>query len=627
MTADRGPRAADLLRRTMFLRPGLRLALILAVTLFALVIGVGSALVEIATITRLEVDAATNRGRLAGYLIISQLGYALPDTAGVSPRDIIAHDAAIGGAMEDARALIPGIVEVLVADTANLVLRATRPEWVGQTLPPGPGLESAHGLALVSQGFSLMQGNDSFDESVEFNINDRRFGTVRAVIASGLIRNEIQKVIQTLLLKVSLQVLLAMLFAFAVSWLVVLRPLGRIGAGLDRLQRGEFGARLDVDASADIGQLARQVNAISDMMAREREQSRHQQDEGDTLRRLVDAVDDGLIMIDSDRVILMANRPAMNLLGAADSALVGRKLESILPPDSPLINTINSAFSMDLGLESAPMKLSTPSGPRTLLATCQSARDNQGREGAMITLRDYGRLQRIRELIDHSHVLSQLGRMAAVVAHEVRNPLNAMNIHLHLLKDKLPAATDAAGGRHHLELVQDNIARLERVVSGFLTLARIKELVLTRIDVGRFLGSLVELVQPEARMASIEIQLAVAPGVPDLHGDEELLRQAFLNLLRNAIQASPPGSAPIEITVSPESHQVCIQVSDHGEGMPAEVRDKVFDLYFTTRKEGSGVGLALVQQAVEMHGGRIELESKPGRGTTFTICIPAIDGN
>lgn len=611
----------------MFLRPGLRLALILAVTLFALIIGIGSALVEIATITRLEVDAATNRGRLAGYLVISQLGYALPESPAASPRDIIARDDGIGGAMEDARALIPGIVEVLVADTTNIVLRATRSEWVGQELPPGPRLVTAHGLGLLTQGFSLMKGNESFDEPVEFKINEQRFGTVRAVISSGLIRNEIQKIIQTLLIKVSLQVLLAMLFAFAVSWLVVLRPLGRIGAGLDRLQRGEFGARLDVDASADIGQLARQVNAISDMMAREREQFLRERNEGDTLRRLVDAVDDGLIMIDADRIILMANRPAMTLLGADVGALVGRRLESILPPASPLIATVNSAFSLEAGLESAPLEFATPSGPRVLLATCQSATDRHGKEGAMITLRDYGRLQRIRELIDHARVLSQLGRMAAGVAHEVRNPLNAMNIHLHLLKDKLPATMGPEDGRNHLELVQENIVRLERVVSGFLTLARIKELSLARIDVGQFLGSLVELVQPEASMAGVRIELAVARGVPDLYGDENLLKEAFLNLLRNAIQASPPLAAPIEISVLSEGTQVCIKVQDHGKGMPAEVREKAFDLYFTTRKEGSGVGLALVQQAVEMHGGRIDLESEPGSGTTFTVCIPAIDGN
>ena len=624
---DLWPRTADLLRGMIFLRPGLRLALILAVALFALVIGIGSALVEFATVTRLQVNATTRRGDLATGLVLSQVRYAIQNTSGSSPREIMARDDGIGLAMADARALIPGVVEVMVTDTANVVIRATQPGLAGQVRPSGTPLVSSHGMGLLTQGFSLMRVREPFEVTVDFGLDNRRFGTVRATIDPGLLRSEMQQVFLAHLVKVSLQVLLAALFAIAVSWLVVLRPLGRIGAGLERLERGEFGARLDVAAGDDIGQLARQVNAISEMMAREREQFLHQRDEGDTLRRLVDAVDDGLIMIDADRVILMANRPAMNLLGGDGPTLVGRRLASILPPDSPLIAAVNSAFAGESRLESAPLEFATPIGPRVLLTTCQLAGDAGGREGAMITLRDYGRLQRIREMLDHARVLSTLGRMAAGVAHEVRNPLNAMNIQLRLLKDKLPPSSGQDGGARHLELVQGEIVRLERVVSGFLRLARIKELALSHIDVGEFLGSLVELVQPEARMAGIDLVLAVAPGVPDLYGDEEILRQAFLNLLRNAIQATPAGGPPVEISASPRGTQVCLMVVDQGQGMTAEVRDRAFNLYFTTRKEGSGVGLALVQQAVEMHGGRIELESDPGRGTTFTICIPSIDGN
>jgi len=627
VTTDRWPRTADFLRRTIFLRPGLRLALILAVAMFALFVGIGSALVEIATITRLEVNAATKRGQLAGYLVISQLGQAMQDTPVFSPREVIARDERIGSTMEDARALVPGITEVLVADTANVILRSTNPGQVGQTMPPGPALVTAHGIGLLTQVWSLMQVNDPFEVMVDFELDGRRFGTVRAMMAPSLMRAELQQVILTHLFKVSVQVLLAMLFAIAVSWLVVLRPLGQIGAGLDRLKRGEFGARLNVDDSDDIGQLARQVNAISELMASERKKLLHQRDEGDTLRRLVDAVDDGLIMIDADRAILMANRPATNLLSGGAGELVGRKLESILPPTSPLLAAVNSAFAGEARVEAVPLEFATPSGPRVLLTTCQVAGDGHGREGAMITLSDYGRLQRIREMIDHARVLSQLGRMAAGVAHEVRNPLNAMNIHLRLLKDKLPAANGTDGGRHHLELVQAEIARLERVVSGFLRLARLKELALSRIDVEQFLGSLVELVQPEARMAGVDFDVEVAPAMPTLYGDEEVLRQAFLNLLRNAIQASPAGAAPIKLSATPGKGLVCIKITDYGHGMPVEVREKAFDLYFTTRKEGSGVGLALVQQSVEMHGGRIDVESEPGLGTTFTICIPALDGN
>jgi len=623
VTTDIWPRTAEIIRRTVFLRPGLRLALILAVALFALVIGIGSALVEIATITRLEVKAAISRGELANSLIVSQLGQAVLNSPGQSPRDAIATDERIGATLEDARGYIPGLAEVIITDTADVVIRATQPELAGHVAPPGKVLAPADGLGLLRQGYSLMRVDEPFEVATGFEIEGRRLGTVRAVISPSLLREELKLVRDTHLVKLGLQVLLATIFAIAVSWLVVLKPLGRIGEALGRLQRGEYGGLLEEGDSDDIGHIARQINELAARMAQQRQEFMHSRDEGDALRRLVNAVDDGLIMIDADRKILMANEQATAQLGGDSEELVGRDLRQILPPESPLLSAVNSAFA-GVPLESTPMEFMTPAGPRMLLATCQMADDATGRSVAMITLRDYGRIQRIREMIDHARVLSRIGRVAAGVAHEVRNPLNAMNIHLQLLKEKMPSG-NGDGGRPHLVVVQDEIARLERVVSGFLKIARIQELSYKRIKVGPFLDKLVELLQPAARMAGVRLDLKVFPGVPDLYGDHEVLHQAFLNLVLNAIQASPPGSGPITIAASPDANQVCITVSDHGRGMTEEVLEQAFNLYFTTRKEGSGVGLALVQQSVEMHGGRVEVVSDPGKGTRFTICIPAVD--
>ncbi|HEX7877961.1 MAG TPA: ATP-binding protein [Candidatus Eisenbacteria bacterium] len=623
MTTEIWPRFAEIIRRIVFLRPGLRLALILAVALFALVVGIGSALVEISTITRLEVRAAISRGELANSLIISQLGQAVINSPGRSLHDAIAYDERVGTTLEDARGFIPGLVEVTITDTANVVMRSTQPELAGRLALPREELEPADGLGLLRQGFSLLRVTEPFEVATGFEVDGRQVGTVRALISPGLMREELKQVFDTHLVKLGLQVLLATIFAFAVSWLVVLKPLGRIGDALGRLQRGEYSGLLEEDDPDDIGNISRQINELAARMAQQRQEFMHTRDEGDALRRLVNAVDDGLIMIDADRKILMANEQAIAHLGGDAEELVGRDLRQILPPESPLLSAVNAAFA-GVPLESSPMEFMTPTGPRMLLATCQMADDATGRSVAMISLRDYGRIMRIREMIDHARVLSRIGQMAAGVAHEVRNPLNAMNIHLQLLKEKMPAG-NGDGGRPHLVVVQDEIARLERVVSGFLKIARNQELSYKRIKVEPFLDKLVELVQPAARMAGIRVDLKVFPGVPDLYGDQEVLHQAFLNLVLNAIQASTAGSGPVTIAASPDANQVCITVSDHGRGMTEEVLEQAFKLYFSTRKEGSGVGLALVQQSVEMHGGRVEVESEPGKGTRFTICIPAVD--
>jgi signal transduction histidine kinase len=624
-------RVSDVIRRVIFLRPGLRLALILAVSLFALVIGLASALFEIGSTTRLEVNAAVSRAELGGHLIMSQIGLALQNAPEKSARESISQDLGVERTMTDVRQLIPGVGEVAIVDTAGRIIVMNPPGELGAQVTPREELHAREGLNAVKQGFWILRAHEPWVVSVPFELNGVPFGAIRVLIQPSLMREELGNAFLVQLVKLGVQVVLATLFGIAISWLVVLRPLGRIGAGLGNIARGEFHHRLPVDTYDEMGKLARQVNDLSEFMAREQERILQERGAGDALRRLVDAVDDGLLMIDMDRTILMANRTTAQLLNTDFDTLVGKNLLDLLPRQHPLIGLVDAAFREGGRLDAMPVEFQTPAGPKVLLAACERARnDGTGgeAEGTMITLRDYGRVQRIQELMDHARVLSRLGKMAAGVAHEIRNPLNAMNIHLELLKQKLPASRNgggeaADGGRRHAELAQREIARLERVVSGFLRLARLQELSLSRIEVGTFLDELVELVQPEARISGIDLRTDVAPGLSDLYGDEEVLRQAFLNLIRNAIQASPRGSGPITISASPDNRQVRISVQDHGPGMSQEVQERAFDLYFTTRREGSGIGLALVQQAVEMHGGRIELVSRPGQGTTFTIRLPA----
>jgi PAS domain S-box-containing protein len=619
-------RPTSWLRPWLLLRPGLRLAFILAVSLFALVAGAGSALVEIASTSRLEVEAAVTRAQLAGTLVVSQIGAAVRNAPATAPADVIRIDPRIGSGMLDMLQYTPSVIDVMIADTSGVVLRHTDTFREGQIVDIRPVLVPKRGIEALSQFASILQAQYPYEVRVPFIVGEDEFGTVRVGISPGLLRGELREVLKSHILKLAAQVLLASLFGIAVSWIVVLRPLGRIGAGIEHLQRGDFTHRVPIDSPDELGQLARQINALSEALKVQREQFVHQRDEGDNLRRLVDAVDDGLLMIDSERRILMANRTACALLGADFQHLSGRDLAQAIPSDHPLLEMVDTAFVSPTRLEASPIEFRNGSGARVYLATCQVVGEGDDRRGAMISLRDYGRVQRIQEMIDHARVLSRLGKMAAGVAHEIRNPLNAMNIHLTLLRGKIPSPPVSAEGEDHLKIVQREIARLERVVYGFLRLARLQELSVKPIPVEPFLREMVELVQSEARMAGLRIEWDLTQGTPDLYGDEELLRQAFLNLLKNAIQASPAGSGPITVSASPDGRQVRLVVSDQGQGMPPDVIEKAFDLYYTTKKEGSGVGLALVQQTVDMHGGRIDIDSAVGVGTTFTIHLPAFTG-
>jgi signal transduction histidine kinase len=226
----------------------------------------------------------------------------------------------------------------------------------------------------------------------------------------------------------------------------------------------------------------------------------------------------------------------------------------------------------------------------------------------------------VQSLVSYSQRLAALGRLTSGVAHEVKNPLNSMMIHVELIKERLDAPTQEV--RQSLEVIGGEIRRLDRVVQGFLGFMRPHELELKPIEVGTLLHSVVALVEAEWQSQGIRFALNPAPpGLPTIEGDEELLRQALLNIVQNACQAMPTGGV-VTIGARVENHMLCLEVADEGVGIAPEDIERMFALYYTTRPDGTGIGLSIVYRIVQMHDGTIDVRSQPGRGTSMTVKLP-----
>ena len=224
------------------------------------------------------------------------------------------------------------------------------------------------------------------------------------------------------------------------------------------------------------------------------------------------------------------------------------------------------------------------------------------------------------QLADLTRRVASLGRLTAGVAHEVKNPLNAMTIHLELLKQKL-ASPDAAGAARHAEVIGSEIRRLDDVVQGFLKFVRPEDVTLAPVKTRTLIASVIEAVGPEAERGGVACETNCPDPQLAIEGDETLLRQAFLNLAQNAIQAMPRGGK-LRITCAARDGRIEVRVQDTGDGIPPEHLARIFDLYFTTKKRGSGIGLSLVFRTVQLHNGDIDVESTVGTGTTFVIRLP-----
>jgi len=224
------------------------------------------------------------------------------------------------------------------------------------------------------------------------------------------------------------------------------------------------------------------------------------------------------------------------------------------------------------------------------------------------------------QLAELSRRISMVGRLTAGVAHEMKNPLNAMTIHLELLKQKLAAGKSAS---QHVEIIEQEIRRLDQRIQGFLKFVRPDEAKFGPVAISPLLSSVLDAVNPEAQRAGVSITRGCTDGGLLVEGDAAHLRDAFLNLAQNAIQAMPRGGK-LTITCAPLPNQrVRVRVEDTGVGIAPENLPKIFELYYTTKERGTGVGLSMVYRTIQIHNGEIDVESTAGVGTTFIVVLPA----
>jgi signal transduction histidine kinase len=275
--------------------------------------------------------------------------------------------------------------------------------------------------------------------------------------------------------------------------------------------------------------------------------------------------------------------------------------------------------------------------------------------GVLLVSRNVAGLSHVQSTIASSRKLVALGRLTAGVAHEVKNPLNAMMIHLELLRTKIrdgalvpaqevpPVVASGAviglagaereavaspvvqGALKHVELIEGEIRRLDEVVQGFLKFTRPEELRAQPIDLKMLLEEALPVIESEAHANGVTVILDAPALLPEVSGDAPMLRQALLNLAINACQAMPDGGTLRLVCAAASQNRVEVLVEDTGIGIGPEDLEKVFDLYYSTKDHGTGLGLSMVYRILQMHEGEIEVQSTLGRGTVFRLLLPRVN--
>lgn len=345
------------------------------------------------------------------------------------------------------------------------------------------------------------------------------------------------------------------------------------------------------------------------------------------MRNVLESIPTGVLTLDSGGVVTSLNSAAERLLDVRTSMVIGRHVEDALQRTAELAAWVRSALGGRGLLQETDLSVSATGNRRlTVRVSAAELHDESGRCGGLVVLlRDVTEVSRLELQLRRADKLAALGTLAAGVAHEVKNPLHALSLNLHLLVQELgDPEPSKAELENYLGVLRSEIERIHRIVENFLRFSKPSIPEVKPLDVNALVERVLSLVAFEAAAHRVSIQTEFEPGLDPVAGDEGQLAQVALNLAINALQAMPAGGS-LTLATRREDGWAELVVQDTGEGIPHELIPQIFDPYFTTRQGGSGLGLAIAHRIVEGHGGTIDVESKAGQGTTMVVRLPLAD--
>jgi len=534
-------------------------------------------------------------------------------------RQVFQTSDALGSALSNATG-IQSVYEASIVDDNGVVLVSSDANAPGKIQPRHPPLSRLVQSAAVRQARILAGPPQVYEVEFPFGVRGNPFGEVRVAVSTALLLDEIKSQLIRWLSIALVALVLSTILAAVVSG-AALAPIRDINRQLDRISAGEYDtgagtAKDKPDSGDELGQVRRKIKQVG-------QQLRGVHEIFSSLRENMNSVmaglEDGLILFTRDARAVMVSPAAEKFLGAPSSQFLGRQVNDIFPPGHPLhaILHLDGELLREIASET---DLETVEGTKRVGVSVQEIQENGERMGALVTLRDLDSLESINTQLQVSERLAALGRITAGVAHEVKNPLNSMRLWLENLKEALPS--DADGSALQAVHVLDNeIDRLDAVVKRFLDFSRPMEVRLEPTQLANLLREVLEVAAPQLEKANVQVAQLLPIGVPEVFVDRALLKQAVLNLVLNAVDAMPHGGQ-LQLTLNRRGEMAEITVGDTGKGIPLEHRQKVFQLFFTTRPGGSGIGLASTFRIIQLHNGSIDFTSEVGRGTTFRIELP-----
>ncbi|SRR5579871_5764769 len=512
----------------------------------------------------------------------------------------------------------PTVYDASLVDPDGKVILHTDPELVGKQIPDRPDFQQIQNAGFRRKLRLIYNPPTIYDIRLPLQINGQPFGTVRVGISTVLVRNELTPRLRHAFILSAIAILLSLILAAGLSRLA-LGPLEQISRRLDSVSTGnEDEISADEAGSDEYGLVSLKIAHLGRQMRDAREIFSALKDNVD---QLMSNLQDGLMLFTRDSRVVLVSASVEKFLGRPRHELLGRNVNEIFSTDTALGTMLLNCFQSRSALE--PREIDAPNAKRIQVAL-DFIQERGTPIGALLTLRDAESARRIEDEIEMSRRMSASGRITRGVAHEVKNPINAIVLHLQLLQSKLQRVDPDT--RRHMDIIDSEIHRLDRVVQTLVEFTRPRDLHLEQIDLRRILEDVVVLAMPEAEQRNVTITRDFESAPLRVKIDTDFIKTAMLNVVMNGIQAMQNGGV-LTVSLHREGDMALTEIRDQGMGIPHEAQDKIFELYFTTKKDsgGNGIGLAQTYQVMQWHYGSVDFESIAGRGTTFALRLPLIE--
>ncbi|HUX27639.1 MAG TPA: ATP-binding protein [Terracidiphilus sp.] len=508
------------------------------------------------------------------------------------------------------------VYDINIADSQSRTILSTNPDNQGKPLAVRSDysqLLNINPIRLIREVYGPPQ---VFEVVVPIDRNGQPFITVHVGVRTTLLRAVYAPWLATTFTLMGFALGTTLLVAFLLSNLA-LRPLEQISLQLDYWTKaaGETGdsepaPQQDTPqrVSTKIQQIGQRMRNVEEVFSALKE----------NLDQILGNLQDGILLFTGDGRAVLISEAARRFLNVDRDKILGLHAREIFDRSTVLGRTLREAF--DAGMVLVQEEVLTETGHR-IQASLDFIHDDTTRQGlgALVTLHDLESVEAIESEIELSRRMAAIGRLTSGVGHEVKNPINAIVVHLELLKNKL--GSENAPATRHLEVIDAEIHRLDRVVQTLVDFSRPVELQLREQDLRPVIGDVLTLAAEElsTRNVTLESQLPSNPLVANV--DADLLKQAALNVIQNGAQAMPEGGR-LQVVLEEDHKAAVLRIRDEGPGIPDDIREKIFDLYFTTKSGGSGIGLAMTYRILQLHHGSVEVKSSSGSGTEFELKIP-----